>query len=166
MERPRALPSERDHNRISRGATLFELTITVATLALWVQLDAFHRVFHVFGVTITLSSHWPYFFWGLVVLTLAGIGISGQNLSTARWTRLSASLRLVIDGCAWGLIYCLCRANLLQSLSGSDVGSTEAAKLVNSLNFWMASSAVWVLVIGIVVVVFDVRRILRVGATA
>jgi hypothetical protein len=133
---PRALPSERDHNRISRG------------------------------VTITLSSHWPYFFWGLVVLTLAGIGISGLNLSAARWTRLSASLRLVIDGCAWGLIYCLCRANLLESLSGSDVGSTDAAKLVNSLNFWMASSAVWVLAIGIVVVVFDVRRILRVGATA
>jgi hypothetical protein len=163
---PRALPSEHDHNRISRGATLFELTITVATLALWVQLDTFHRVFHIFGVTVTLSSHWPYFFWGLVVLTLAGIGISCLHLSTARWTRRSASLRLLIDGCAWGLIYCLCRANLLQSLSGSDVASTEAAKLVNSINFWMESSAVWVLVIGIVVLVFDVRRILRVGRTA
>jgi hypothetical protein len=30
----------------------------------------------------------------------------------------------------------------------------------------MASSAVWVLIIGIVVLAFDVRRILRVGATA
>jgi hypothetical protein len=44
--------------------------------------------------------------------------------------------------------------------------STEAAKLVNSINFWMASSAVWVLVIGIVVLVFDVRRILRVAPVA
>ncbi len=164
---PRALPPERDPNRISRGATLFELTITVATLALWVQFDTFHRVFHIFGLTITLSSYWPYFFWGLAVLTLAGIGLSCLNLSTARWTRLSASLRLVIDCCAWGLIYCLFRANLLQSLSGSDGSSTEALdKLVNSINFGMASSAVWVLVIGVVFLVFDVRRILRVGATA
>jgi hypothetical protein len=128
---PRTLPSVRDPNRISRGATLFELTITVATLALWVQLDTFHRVFHIFGVTITLSSHWPYFFWGLAALTLAGIGVSCLHLSATRWTRLSSSLRLVIDGCAWGLFYGLCRAGLLQSLSGSDVSSTQAAKLVN-----------------------------------
>jgi hypothetical protein len=158
---PRSLPAPRDRNRISRGLTLFELTTTVATLALWVQLDGFHHVFHVFGVTITLSSHWPYFFWGLVVLTLAAIGLACLNLSNPRWTRLSASLRLGIDCYTWGLIYWLWRANLLQSLSGTDVSSTEAAQLVNSINHWMASSAIWVLIIGAIVLAFDVRRILR-----
>src|SRR4029077_18851785 len=43
---PRALPAVRDHNRISRGATLFELTVAVATLAILVQLDVFRRTFH------------------------------------------------------------------------------------------------------------------------
>jgi hypothetical protein len=33
----------------------------------------------------------------------------------ARWTRLSASLRLGIDGFTWSLFYWLCRASLLQS---------------------------------------------------
>ncbi len=163
---PRALPAERDHNRISRSSTIFELTVVVATLVVWLQFDAFHRVFHFFGLTVTLSFRWPYFFWGLVALSLAGIVVSCMHLSNARWTRLSASLRLALDCCAWGLIFCLCRANLLQALSGNDVSSTEAVRLVSSLNHWMASSAVWVLIIGVIVLVFDIRRILRVAPTA
>ncbi len=78
---PRSLPAVRDRNVISRGGTIFELTVVVATLAAWIQLDTFRRVFHVFGTTITLSSRWPYFFWALVVVTLAGIVVSSMNLS-------------------------------------------------------------------------------------
>jgi hypothetical protein len=163
---PRALPAELDHNRIPRGGTIFELTFSVATLVLWVQLGAFRSVFHFFGLTITLSSRWPYFFWGLTVLSLAGIALACMNLSNPRWTRLSASLRLGIDCYSWGLVYWLCRANLLQSLSGSDVPSTEAAAFVNSINFWMRTSAIWVLVIGAIVLALDVRRILRIAPVA
>jgi hypothetical protein len=160
---PRSLPAVRDHNRISRGETIFELTVAVAGLAIWVQLDAFHRVFHFFGLTITLSALWPYFFWALAALSLAGVALSCMNLSHPRWTHLSASLRLVIDFYSFGMVYWVFRANLLKSLSGSDLPSTEAAKLVSSINLWMASSAIWVLVIGAIVVAFDVRRILRAG---
>ena len=163
---PRALPAVRDRNVISRGGTIFELTIVVATLAAWIQLDAFRRVFHIFGTTITLSSQWPYFFWALVVVSVAGIVVSCMNLSNPRWTRLTASLRLGIDCYSFGLIYWLCRANLLQSLSASGVSSADAGALVTSFNNWMASIAFWVLVVGAVVLFFDVRRILRVGRAA
>jgi hypothetical protein len=163
---PRALPAERDPNHVSRGSTIFELTIVVATLAVWVQLDAFHRVFHFFGLTVTLSSRWPEFFWGLVALSLAGIVVSGLNLAKARWTRLSASLRLALDCGSWGLICWLFRANLLQSLSGNDIPSTEAARFVSFLNHWLASSAIWVLLIGAIVVFFDIRRVVRVVPAA
>jgi hypothetical protein len=160
---PRALPAERDPNRVSRGSTIFELIVVVASLAIWVQLDAFHRVFHFFGLTVTLSSRWPYCFWGLVTLSLAGIVVSSLNLSKARWTRLSASLRLALDCGAWGLICWLCRADLLQSLSGNDVSPTDALRLVSSINHWMASSAIWVLLVYAIIVFFDIRRILRVA---
>jgi len=160
---PRSLPAVRDRNVISRGGTIFEITIVVATLAAWIQLDAFHRVFYVFGATITLSSGWPYFFWALVVVSVAGIVVSCMNLSNPRWTRLTASLRLGTDCYSFGLIYLLCRANLLQSLSVSGVSSTDAAHFVNSFNHWMASIAFWVLAVGAAVLFFDVRRILRVG---
>jgi hypothetical protein len=156
----------RDHNVISRGGTIFELTVVVATLATWIQLDAFHRVFHVFGTTITLSSRWPYFFWALVVVTVAGIGVSCMNLSNPRWTRVTASLRLGMDFYSFALIYLLCRADLLQSFSATDVSSADAANFVRSFNHWMAGSAVWVLVVGVIVLVFDVRRFLRVGPVA
>jgi hypothetical protein len=159
---PRSLPVVRDPNRIPRGNTIFELTSAVAGLALFLQFCAFRRIFHFFDFTITLSSLWPYFFWAWVVLCLAGIGLSCLNLETPRWTRLSASLRLGINAYSWGMIYLLCRSHLLQSLSGSDLPSSEAARYVNSINFWMARSAVWELAIGAIVLVFDVRRILRV----
>ena len=159
---PRALPAERDHGRIPRGNTIFELTSAVAGLAIFVQLGAFRRVFHFFDFTITLSSRWPYFFWAWSVLCLAGIVLACMNLAHPRWTRLSASLRLGINAYSWGMIYLLCRASLLQSLSGSDLSASEAARYVSFINFWMARSAVWVLAIGVVVLVFDVRRILRV----
>ena len=160
---PRSLPAVRDRNVISRGSTIFELTVVVATLATWIQLDAFHRVFHIFGTTITLSSRWPYFFWALVVLSVAGIIVSCMNLSNPRWTRLSASLRLGIDCYSFGLFYLLCRDNLLQSLSASGLTLTDAAHFVTSFNHWMASIAFWVLAVGAAVLFFDVRRILRVG---
>ena len=163
---PRSLPAVRDHNQISRGGTIFELTVVVATLAAWIQLDAFRRVFHVFGTTITLSSRWPYFFWALVLVTVASIGVSCLNLSNPRWTRLSASLRLGIDCYSFALVYLLFRTNLLQSFSASGVSFADAADFVGSFNHWMASSAIWVLVIGVIVLFFDVRRILRVGPAA
>jgi hypothetical protein len=47
---PRSLPVVREPNRIPRGATIFELTVSVAALVLWVELGAFHRVFHFFGL--------------------------------------------------------------------------------------------------------------------
>jgi len=161
---PRALPQERDHNSVSRGGTIFELTVVVATLATWIQLDAFRRIFHVFGTTITLSRLWPYFFWALVVSSLAGIAVSCLNLSKSRWSRLSASLRLANDCFSFWLFYWLFRANMLQSLSVPDVSLADTTALVRSFNHWMASSAVWVLVVGAIVLFFDVRRIVRVGS--
>lgn len=163
---PRSLPAVRDRNVISRGGTIFELTVVVATLATWIQLDAFRRVFHIFGTTITLSSRWPFFFWALVVVSVAGIFVSCMNLSNPRWTRLTASLRFGLDCYSFGLIYLLCRANLLQSLSASCVSSADAAAFVTSFDNWMASVAFWVLAVGAVVLFFDVRRIFRVGPAA
>jgi hypothetical protein len=162
---PRSLPAVRDINHISRGSTIFELAVAVGALAFWIQLDTFHSVFHIFGITITLSSRWPYFFWALVALSLAGIALSCFNLLHPRWTRLSASLRLGIDCFTWSLFYWLCRASLLQSLSGTDLPANPEA-IVRSLNFWMAYSAFSVLVVGAVVLMIDVRRILRTGRTA
>jgi hypothetical protein len=118
------------------------------------------------GVTLTLSSRWPYFFWALVVLTLAGIALACLNLMNPRWTRFSATLRLGVDCYTWGLVFWVFRANLLQSLSASSLSSSDADSVVKALNFWMANSAIWVLVIGLVVLAFDVRRILRIAPIA
>jgi len=163
---PRSLPAVRDRNVISRGGTIFELTVVVATLATWIQLDAFRRTFHIFGTTLTLSSRWPFFFWALVVVSLAGIALTCLNLSNPRWTRFTASLRLGIDFYSFALFYWLFRSDMLQSLSASDVSFADASNFVRSFDHWMASSAIWVLIIGAIVVFFDVRRILRVGPTA
>jgi hypothetical protein len=163
---PRSLPAVRDCNRIPRSGTLFEITFSVATLALWLQLGAFHRTFHSLGVTLTLSPLWPYFFWGLTVLSVASVGLACLNLSHPRWTPLSACLRLGIDVYCWGLIYWVCRAALLESLVADGLSSDKAAALVHGINSWMANSAIWVVAIGLLVMFFDVKRILRLKTIA
>jgi hypothetical protein len=160
---PRSLPVVRDPNQIPRGATLSEITFSVATLAIWVQFGAFQNVFHFFGVTATVSPRWQYLFWALTVFSLAAIGLACLNLVNPRWTRLSASLRLGIDFYSCAVIYWICKANLVQSLTSNDLSPADAVKLVNTINFWVANSAMWVIVIAAALVFFDVRRLLRVG---
>jgi hypothetical protein len=159
---PRSLPVIRDPHRISRGGTIFELTFSVATLSLWMQLGAFHSVFHFFGLTVTMAPRWQYFFWALTVFSLAGIGLACLHLVHPHWTRLSASLRLGIDCYSSAVMYLICRSNLVQSITSNDLSSTDAVKLVRTINFWVASSGIWVIAVGAAVAFFDVRRLLRV----
>jgi len=92
-------------------------------------------------------------------------GVISEGLRSAGWTRFSASLRLGVDVYTWGLVFWIFRANLLQSLNASSLSSSEAIEAVRSLNIWLANSALWVVAIGVVVLAFDVRRILRVPPT-
>lgn len=62
---PRSLPAVRDPNQIPRAGTIFELTTTVAALALWLQLDVFHRVFRVSDVTVDAFFPLALFFLGI-----------------------------------------------------------------------------------------------------
>jgi hypothetical protein len=158
---PRSLPAVNDRIRISRSSTLFELTVAVATLVLWLQIGIPHRTFHIFGLDLTLSPGWPHFFWALTLLSLSGIAVSCLNLVQSQWTRLSASLRLGIDCYSWALFFWLCRSNMLQFLSGGDVSVEKSSALVRSINSWVFLSAYWVAGIGLIVLAFDLRRILR-----
>ncbi len=160
---PRTLPAVRERNKISRGSLIFEIAVAVGSLALWIQLGVFHRVFHAFGVDITFERPWPYFIWALTAVSGLGIAVGCMNLTHSQWTRAGASLRLGLDLYSWGLVYWMCRAHLLQSLSGSNLNPSNAAELVQAINSWMDRSALWVLVIGLIVVGFDIRRILRAG---
>lgn len=163
---PRALPAEHDGNKISRGSTVFELTISIASLVLWFELGAFHRVFHLLGMTVTLSAAWPYYFWALMVLSVAIMGVACLNLTTPRWTRLSASLRLGLDCYLWVLAYWLCRNWPVQSLTAADLSPAVAAGKIAAINQILSSWAIWVALIGAIVLAFDVRRILRVEREA
>jgi hypothetical protein len=161
---PRSLPVVRDPDQISRGSTIFEITFSVATLALWIQLSGYERMFHIFGVTITFGRAWPWFFWALTAVSGLGIAVACLNLTRRRWTRAAATLRLGIDIYSFGLFYWIFKSNPLQSLSASSLSPSAAGQLLNSINYWASISAIWVLVIGAIVLFFDIRRILRVGA--
>ena len=160
---PRSLPAAQGPNQIDRGRTIVAITMCVAVFALYFDIGAFRREFHSFGLDLTLTTYWPYFFWALVVLSLGGIALAFLNLSNQRWTRFSASLRLGIDCYSWTLVYLLFRSNPLQSISGSDVPPDQAARIVNTINFVAAISAIAAIIAGLVVLAFDIRRILRVA---
>jgi hypothetical protein len=109
-----------------------------------------------------LPSRWHHVFFG------AGGGQHGRHRRLphesfeSRWSRLSASLRLGTDGYSYGLIWLLCPSKQLQSFGATDV-SLDATDFVSSFHHGMASSAIWVLLLGVIILLFDVRRILPAG---
>jgi hypothetical protein len=162
---PRSLPAVRDRNKIPRSATVVELTTLLASLAIWFEVGAFRRVFHLLGHTVTLANSWPYAFWALMVFSVISIGLACLNLMNAQWTRLSATLRLGIDCYMWALAYWISRAGLVQSISGRDLSASDAARIAHWANYVMSSWGIWIVLIGVINLVFDIRRILRVSRT-
>jgi hypothetical protein len=160
---PRSLPVIRDRNTIPRSGTIVELTTLIASLAIWFEVGAFRRVFHLLGHTITLGHTWPYAFWALMLFTIVSINLACYNLVHAQWNRLSATLRLGIDCYMWALAYWVCKANLLVSISGPDLSASDAAKAVQWFNYVASSWGIWIVLIGVINLFFDMRRILRVS---
>jgi hypothetical protein len=160
---PRKLPAPRDPSQISRCATISEITFSVATLACWMQLGGYERVFHVFGAAIRFSHNWPYLIWALIAVSGLAIAVACLNLAQGRWTRAGTCLRLGVGLYSWGLVFWILRANVLQSISAGDLSSSDAAEFVRSIKSWAATSAIGVLLMGLIVIAFDLRRIVRVG---
>ena len=158
---PRKLPPARDPNRISRFGSLLEIAAALVFNVWFVSLFRPRPVIDLLGAQLTLAPEWRIFFWSFLLLAAANIAIAGVNLFRPYWTRLRASLRLVADGLGAGLFCGLLKAQVLVGISASSLPAPRAVELTNLINRWMARTLPWAIVTTLVILGFDVYRIMR-----
>jgi len=158
---PRKLPPARDPNRILRFGSLLEIAAALVFNVWFVSLFRPRPVIDLYGAQLTLAPEWRIFFWSFLVLAAANISIAGVNLFRPYWTRLRASLRLVADGLGAGLFCGLLKAQVLVGISASSLPAPKAVELTNLINLWMARTLPWAIVTTLVILGFDVYRIMR-----
>jgi hypothetical protein len=158
---PRKLPAVRNPAVIPRSNSLFEVGFTLFCL-IWWPTHMYSRVVWLGpAVQISLSPAWPYFFWGVLLLTAVNMVFSSINLMRPFWTVRRASLRLVAD-CAGSALFCLLlKANIVTGMVIPNVSAERAIELTNGLNLWMERMLLVAIAICAVVVGTGIYRIVR-----
>ncbi len=118
------------------------------------------------GIRITLAPVWQYFFWGFLLLALANIATSGANLLRPYWTRIRAGARLATDVIGSALFCWLCKSEILVGIIVPGVAPEKLLEITRAINLWMSRSFAIAFIIGVVIAVFNVRRIIRAKTTA
>src|SRR5215469_777682 len=131
---PRKLPPVRDPNRIRRVDSTVEVGVNL-TFVIWWLTDMWSTtIFNRGGVRITLAPTWKYFLWAFLLIAIANIILAGINLARPYWTRLRASIQLILTA-AGGIAFCaLCKANLLAEIVVPNLAPDRAARIVNAFN--------------------------------
>lgn len=160
---PRKLPAVRDPNRISRVGSIAEIAFSGIFLVWFVGVLWPGKVVDLSGPKIMLAPVWQYFFWTFVGLGVLNIEMACVNFIRPYWTPLRASLRAG-STLVGGMTFCwLMKAQVLAGFSAPDVTAQRAAELTGVFNTWLARSAGGAIVGFVVVLCFDIYRIIRLG---
>jgi hypothetical protein len=158
---PRKLPPTRDPNRISRFSSLFEIAAAMVVNVWFVSIFWPGPAVDFYGVRISIAPVWRVFFWSFLFLAAANVALAGVNLFRPYWTQLRASLRLLFDGLGAGLFVWLLKAQVLAGISAPSIPAARAIELTDLVNTWIARMLPWAIVTMLVLLSFDVYRIMR-----
>ena len=158
---PRKLPSVRDSNQIPRSSSILDLTIGIAFIVWWAVHLRFRTVFEFSGATITIAPVWRYFLCGLLLVSAVTLGLSAVNLILRRWTRFTACVRLAID-CVGSTLFCwLLKTAILVEITAPNVSPEKTLAVTNAINMWASRIFPAAVVLCLVIVLVDLRRIIR-----
>lgn len=162
---PRKLPSVRDSNQIPRSSSIFDLTIGIAFIVWWAIHLRFRTVFEFSGATITLAPVWRYFLCGLLIVSAVTIGLSAVSLILHCWTRFTACIRLAID-CIGSTLFCwVLKTAILVEITAPNVPPEKTLAVTNAINMWASRIFPAAVVLCLMIVLVDLRRIIRVKTT-
>src|ERR1700724_1367998 len=158
---PRKLPPVRDPNRISRFGSLFEIAAGIVSNVWFVAIFWPGPTIDFYRVRITIAPMWQVFFWSFLFLAAANVAIASVNLFRPYWTPRRASLRLLFYGLGAGLFCWLLKAQVLVGISAPNIPAAKAIELTNLINTLIARMLPWAIVTLLVMLSFDVFRIMR-----
>jgi hypothetical protein len=158
---PRRLPPLRSPDRIPRSSSLFELAGCLALLAWWATFIGFRTEYSLWDLRITLVPEWLYVSAAVLTVTSLTVALATANLFNPWWTRFRASLKLLLDGAGAAVFGFFLKISAVAQLATPKASPEQLRHLVNDINHGMALAFPFAVVVGVVVVAFDVRRIMR-----
>jgi hypothetical protein len=158
---PRKLPPLRNPNRIPRSSTLCEIAVSAVCYLWFVRLFWPRPVVDFYGAEITLAPIWKLLFAVMVLSAAINLAIYLVNLFRPYWTRPRATLRLLSDGLGAGGFCWLLKAPVLVGISAPSLSASKAIDVTALINLCMTKTLPWAIVTAIVILGFDVYRIVH-----
>jgi len=158
---PRKLPPLRNPNRIPRSGSLIEIAVTAVCYLWFVSLFWPRPVIDFYGAQITVAPIWKSLFSMFVLSAAIHLAIASVNLFRPYWTRLRAGLRLLGDGLGAGTLCWLLKAPVLVGIGAPSLSPLKAMELTTLINLCMAKTLPWAIVAMVVILGFDVYRIVH-----
>lgn len=131
---PAKLAPVNDQLQISRGESLFELTIGVIFIGWWLDLIAFPVVFHGATLPFKLSAAWQPYWWGILLLSAMDLVLAVANLLKPYWRWDRLLLRIVLNVISLVILHALFQQADLVVLNPAAEVAAGVQNLVGSLN--------------------------------
>ena len=158
---PRKLPPLRNPNHIPRSSSLFEIATSMVCYVWFVRLFWPRPVIDFYGAGIALAPIWKRLFAVMVLSAVINLAIALVNLFRPYWTRPRASLRLLSDGLGAAAFCWLLKAPVLVGISAPSLSASKAIDVTALINLCMTKTLPWAIVTTVVILGFDVYRIVR-----
>jgi hypothetical protein len=135
---PRKLPPLRPKHIIPRSGSAIEVVVNLCVLVWWAWNMAAPLDLRFGNVHIMLTSQWAVFFWGILLLTVAGTAVAALNFMRPYWTPARVAVRLCLD-VAGAVFFCwVLKAGLLATIDWPGATPEKSALVVSIVNQWMA----------------------------
>jgi hypothetical protein len=135
---PRRLPPLRPKHVIPRTNSAIEVIVNLCVFVWWSWNMAAPLDLRLGNVHILLTPQWTWFFWAILLLTLASAVVAAVNFVRPFWTARRVAARLALD-VAGGVFFCwVLKANLLATIDWPGATPDKSALVVNAVNLWLA----------------------------
>ena len=161
---PGKLPPARNPNEIKRANSVAELVTQLAGLFLLVRYGSHLNILNGPNVQVLLAPVWMTFFWNYLVLALLYLALGVMNTLRPYWTTPRAVFRLGVDTVG-GVLWCwLMRTQIIAALAIANVSAERALEIKKLSHLLMERMFPYSVVVVLVILGFDVYRVLRLRA--
>lgn len=158
---PRKLPPLRHPHLIPRASSAIEVAVNVCVVVWWGMNMASPLTLHFGSLSVALSAGWVWFFWGVLLLTLASAGLSLANLLRPWWTVGRTAFRIALD-LAGGVFFCwLMKAHIVTAIDWPGALPEHAAAVVSGVNTWLDRMFPIAVAITVIILATNIYRLIR-----
>lgn len=159
---PRKLPPLRPKHMIPRTNSAIEVAVNLCVLVWWGWNMAAPLELHLGNVHVMLTAEWVWFFWGILLLTLASTVVAAVNFMRPYWTPARVAMRLCLDA-AGAVFFCsVLKANLLATIDWPSATPNDQVIVVSQVNLWLGRMFPFAIFICLLIVSINAWRLVSI----